>query len=81
MHKKDLLRILEDLFREELENSNIKLNIETERDDIVEWDSISHLQIIDCIEKTMNIKFSLRDITEISSIKKLINTISEKQSN
>lgn len=58
MEKNEILAKVQDIFRDILENEEIILSNETTADDIEEWDSLSHIQLIVTIEKTFKIKFT-----------------------
>lgn len=51
MEKNEILAKVQDIFRDILENEEIILSNETTADDIEEWDSLSHIQLIVTIEK------------------------------
>ena len=62
MGKKELLAQLETLFRNVLDNESITLNESTSADDIEEWDSLAHVQLIDAIQFQYRIKFSAKEM-------------------
>ena len=45
-----------------------KINENSNSEDIAEWDSMSHVQIIDTIEKAFDIQFDLLEVIELESI-------------
>ena len=52
-----------------------KINLESSMDDISEWDSFTHIQLISAIEKEFNVKVEFYDamiMTSIPIIKKKI---------
>lgn len=51
MEKTEILVKVQDIFRDVLDNEEIVLNNDTSADDIEEWDSLSHIQLIVAIEK------------------------------
>ena len=59
MEKTEILVKVQDIFRDVLDNEEIVLNNDTSADDIEEWDSLSHIQLIVAIEKHFKIKFLL----------------------
>ena len=58
MEKTEILVKVQDIFRDVLDNEEIVLNNDTSADDIEEWDSLSHIQLIVAIEKHFKIKFT-----------------------
>ena len=62
MERKDILAQVQDVFREELEVDDLVLTDETTADDVEEWDSLSHVQLVVALEKSFGIKFTSREI-------------------
>ena len=57
---------------------DIKLNDETSADDIEEWDSLSHIQIIVAIEKAFGIKFSSQEMITWKNVGDMVDCIQNK---
>ena len=56
----------------------VTINEHTVREDIIEWDSLNHLNLIVEIEDQLNIKLSKEEIEQIDSIKKIIEFLKNK---
>lgn len=78
MDRNDILARVQDVFREELELDDLVLNDETTADDVEEWDSLSHVQLVVALEKAFNIKFSSREILSWDNIGDLVDCIDKK---
>ena len=57
---------LENLLKETFQIE--KINLESSMDDIPEWDSFKHIELIIAIEEKFKIKLEYRDTTEMVSI-------------
>lgn len=79
MNKNELLNVINEIFIDVLENPNIKINEFTKADDIVEWDSISHIQLIIEIEKKVNVKFTSSDIINWETVGDMLACILSKK--
>ena len=55
MEKNQILAEVQEIFREVLDNEEIVSANETTADDIEEWDSLNHIQLIVAIEKHFNV--------------------------
>lgn len=75
MDKFEILTKVETIFCDVLDNKNIKLSYEMTVDDIDEYDSLSHIQLVVAIEKEFNIKFSAKDIISWDNIGEMIDCI------
>ena len=68
-------KILE-IFKKNLKNKNIKINSTVHN--IVEWDSLSHVNIINEASKKFSVNISFNEMVNINSVKKLIDLIKKK---
>jgi acyl carrier protein len=76
----DILSQLTIIFRDILDNKEISLNDHTTADDIEEWDSLSHIQLIVGIEKHFRIRFKTAEITTFKNVGELHRSIQSKLS-
>lgn len=78
MEKKEILEKLQDIYRDVLDNDEIVIMGETTADDIEEWDSLAHIQIVNEVENQFCIKFTSYEITSWIDIADLVDCISSK---
>ena len=78
MNKEELLEKLNLIFREELDNEDISLNPETTAEDIEEWDSLSHIQLIVSVEKAFKIRFTSSEIQSWNNVGEMMDCILRK---
>lgn len=78
MEKDQILAKLQDIFRDVLDNDDIILECETTADDIEEWDSLSHVQIVHEVESEFGIKFTAYEITSWIDVEELVDCIEKK---
>lgn len=69
---------VQEVFRDELELDDLVLEDETTADDVEEWDSLSHVQLVVALEKSFNIKFTSREILSWDNVGDLVDCISKK---
>lgn len=74
----EILQRNSEIFRDILENDDIHLTSETTADDIEEWDSLTHIQLIVAVEKHYGIKFSAAEINSFQNVGDLCSTIEKK---
>ena len=51
MEKQEILQKINEVFIDNLDNDNIALTESTTADDIEEWDSLTHVQLVVAVEK------------------------------
>ncbi|NRT73691.1 acyl carrier protein [Clostridium beijerinckii] len=78
MNKKEVFIVVQDIFREIFDNYDLLINESTCSDDIEEWDSLEHINIILAIEKNFNIKFDVNEISYLRSVGDINNLIIKK---
>lgn len=81
MSREEIIVILKEAFVEVLEHSNFELKNETTANDVDGWESITHMMIINELEKKFQIKFKLMDLMDMEEIGDMINTIEKEVNN
>ena len=78
MDRNDILKRVQEVFRDELELDDLVLNDKTTADDVEEWDSLSHVQLVVALEKAFGIKFTSREILSWDNVGDLVDCIGKK---
>ena len=76
MDRKEIFEKLNEIFEDvlDLEETPI-LTDETSANDIEEWDSLSHIQLVVAIEKAFGFKFTSQEIMTWKNVGEMVNTI------
>ena len=78
MERNEILKRVEEIFREELEQEDLVLTDETTADDVDGWDSLSHVQLVAAMEEVFGIEFKSREILSWDNVGDLIDSIEKK---
>lgn len=78
MDRNEILTKLTEVFREELDNEEIVLTAETTAEDVEEWDSLSHIQLIVAVEKAFKIRFTSSEIQSWNNVGEMADSIASK---
>jgi len=78
MEKNEILKIVNDIFVDVLDNENIKLTDETTASDVEEWDSLNHIQLVVAVEKKFKIRFKSDEIRSWQNIGQMVSSIQTK---
>jgi acyl carrier protein len=62
MELNEIIAQLNPIFRDVLDNDAISISPETKADDIEEWDSLNHIQLVVAIEKHFKVRFTAAEI-------------------
>lgn len=78
MERTEILSKVQDIFRDVLDDEDIELVDNTTAEDIEDWDSLSHIQLIKEIEKLFSIRFTSREILSWNNVGEMIDCIASK---
>lgn len=78
MDRIDILGAINEIFVETLDNEEIKINESTTADDVEDWDSLTHIQLVVAVEKKFKIRFTSKEIQSWANVGEMINCIQEK---
>lgn len=75
MTREDIYADLNEVFRDVFDDESITVNDETTSDDIDEWDSLEHINLIAAVEQQFGIKFSMGQIVTMKNVGEMVNII------
>ena len=78
MEKQEILSQVEEIFRDVLDNEEIVLTDMTTANDVEDWDSLTHIQLIVAIEKHFGIKFTSKEILSWANVGEMVDCIASK---
>lgn len=78
MDNNEILNQVQDIFHDILDNESIVLTSETTANDVDDWDSLTHIQLVVAIEKHFKIKFSSKEILSWKDVGEMIDSINMK---
>lgn len=74
----DLMRRLNDVFRDVFDDDTIVVNENTTADDIEDWDSIEHISLISSVEDEFGMRFSMGEVSGMNNVGEMIKLIRER---
>jgi len=72
-----ILARLQDIFRAELDDDELKIGLDTRQTDLKGWDSLAHIRLVSGIESEFDFQFNLAEIEEINSVRQFVDLILE----
>ena len=75
MERSEALERVTKVFIDILDDDSIVLNNETTANDVDEWDSLNHVQLVVGIEKEFKIRFTSQEIQNWNNVGEMIDSI------
>jgi acyl carrier protein len=76
--KQQILTDVNRIASEVLENDSIKLSYETTANDVKEWDSLNHIQLVVAVEKHFKIRFNFAELQKFKNVGDMCDNIAAK---
>lgn len=57
---------------------NVEIQPEYEAKDVDGWDSLKHIELVNAIESAFGVKFKMKDVLSMTSVKSIIACLSQK---
>lgn len=78
MTREDVFKRLNDVFRDVFDDEDIVVNDATVADDIDDWDSLEHINLVVAVENEFHIKFSMGEVNGMKNVGEMADLILEK---
>lgn len=78
MNSNEILKRINTIFIDILDNEEIVIKEDTIADDVEEWNSLTHVELIVAIEKHFKIRFTSKEIQSWNNVGEMVNCIMEK---
>jgi acyl carrier protein len=80
MTREEVLSAVQDIFRDIFDAQNLLVTDETDSDDIEDWDSMNHINLVSAVEKKFNIRFALGELQTLNNVGAMIDLMMQKLS-
>jgi acyl carrier protein len=78
MTTEEVLAQVKQIFIEVLDEDDLEINEGTTADDVDEWDSLNHIQLVVAIEKYFKIRFNAAQIQGYNNVGEMCEGIADK---
>jgi len=78
MERTEVLKNINTIFIEVLDEENIKLTENTSAADVDGWDSLTHIQLVVSVEKFFKIRFTSKEIQSWKNVGEMMDCIKSK---
>ena len=71
----EIIKKVNDIFKDVLENDELSVVYETTASDVDEWDSLSHILLVVAIEKYFQIEFTAKEMQNFKNVGEMCEVI------
>ena len=80
MDREKVYEQLNGVFQDVFDDEDIVVNDETTANDIDDWDSLEHINLIVAVEKSFHIKFNMGEVNHLKNVGEMVDLIIAKSS-
>ena len=80
MTRDEVVQKLQEIFRDVFDDDSIVLFDEMTSEDVEDWDSLSHINLINDIEAKFNVSFTTEEVISTKNVGEFISLIEKKLS-
>ena len=73
-----ILARIREIFRAELEDDDLTVQLDTKQTDLKAWDSLAQIRLVSAVEGEFDIQFSLSEIEHITSVRQFVDLIRQR---
>ena len=75
MTREDVYATLNEVFQDVFDDESIEVNDETTSDDIEDWDSLEHINLIAAVEQEFGMKFNMGQVVTMKNVGEMVDII------
>ena len=78
MTREEIFEATNEVFRDVFDDDSITVTETTTADDIEDWDSLEHINLILAIEERFNVKFNMGEVTGMKNVGEMVDILMER---
>ena len=75
MEREEIYERLNNVFRDVFDDESIVVNDSTTSNDIEDWDSLEHINLVVAVEQEFGIKFNMNEVTTMKNVGEMVDII------
>lgn len=75
MTRENIYEKLNEVFQDVFDDDSITVNAETTADDIEDWDSLEHINLVSAVEKEFGVKFTMAQVVGMKNVGEMVDVI------
>ena len=78
MTREEVFAKVDEVFQDVFDDESIHVNEETTADDIEDWDSLEHINLVVAVENAFGMKFTMGEVTGMKNVGEMVDIILER---
>ncbi len=75
MTREKAYEVLNEIFREVFDDETLTVGPATTAEDIEDWDSLEHINLVVAVEKKFGVKFNIGEVNGMNNVGEMVETI------
>ena len=75
MSREEVFERVTDIFRDVFDDGELVISDSTNSEDIEDWDSLEHIQLIVGMEKEFKVKFDIKTVNSLENVGQMVDLI------
>lgn len=75
MNENEIYERLNEVFRDVFDDEEITVNADTTADDIEDWDSLEHINLVAAVEQEFGMKFTMGQVVSMKNVGEMVSII------
>ena len=76
--KEEVYAALDEVFQDVFDDDSIHVGPETTADDIEDWDSLEHINLVVAIEERFGMKFTMGEVTGMANVGEMVGILIDR---
>ncbi len=78
MNEKQVYDRLNEVFRDVFDDEDITVNADTTADDIDDWDSMEHINLVGAVEDEFGLRFKMGEVSGMKNVGEMVDIIMKR---
>ncbi len=78
LNERDIYNRLNEVFRDVFDDDSITVNASTTADDIEDWDSMEHINLIGAVEDEFGVRFKMGEVSGMKNVGEMAQIIAAR---
>lgn len=78
MSRDEVFAALDEVFQDEFDDNTLHVTDTTTADDIEDWDSLEHINLVVAVERRFDIKFTMGEVTGMKNVGEMVDIILQR---